>query len=99
MRGRGSLTYALTHFLTHKSSPPKSRHYFIRDQQRPVCARNLRHAPQPAARLGDHSGCALHQRLEDEGGVRITAFLLRAESLLNLSDAFPVALAIFPRIS
>ena len=78
--------------------PAKSCHHFIRDEQRAMAARDVRHLPQPAAGLRNHSGRTLHQRLEDECGVGISASFLRGELLLHFADTFPVAFPIFARV-
>ena len=46
-------------------------------------------AAQPARRLRDHAGRALHQRLEHERRVWISLFLLRGEFLFNLARCIP----------
>ena len=76
----------------------KSRHHFVRNQQRAVAAGDFRGLAQPARRLRNHSRRALHQRFKDKRGVGISLFLLRGEFLFHLADAFPIAFPIFARI-
>ena len=61
-------------------------------------SRNVRDLAQPARGLRNHPRCALHERFKHKTSVRVSAFLLGGKLLLDLADAFPVALAIFPRI-
>ena len=85
------LTFPLSHLPTFNPRPPKTRHHFIRDEQRTVCAGEVGGLAQPVERLRDHSGRALHQWLEDEGSVRFAALLLFRQRLIHFAHAFPIA--------
>src|SRR5260221_10934460 len=76
----------------------QSSHHFICDQQGSVAARDFPNATQPSGWLRNHSRRALNQRLENESRIRIFSFFVRFEFLLELADAFPIALPIFPGI-
>src|SRR5689334_13753898 len=85
--------------VSYRTSSSEACHHLISDEQCAVSARNVRDLPQPTRGLRNHSRCTLDQGFKNKRGIRIPTLLLRAKLLLNLADAFPVALAIFPRIS
>ena len=63
-----------------------------------MIAGDFRDLAQPTSRLRNHSGRALHQRLEDERRVGISFFLLRGKCFLHEADTFPVAFSILARV-
>ena len=63
-----------------------------------MAAGDLCDAFQPAARLRNHSRCALNQGFKDECRIRIPFSFLRREFFLNDINTFPIAFAIFARV-
>ncbi len=76
----------------------KAGHHFIGNQLRAVAADNLGDAAQPACRLGDHAGGALHQGLDDHRGAGISGFFAGGEFFFNERDALVVAFAVIAGI-
>ena len=76
----------------------KAGHHFIRDQQRPMTACDVRGLPQPPAWLRNHSRRALHERFKHKCRVGIALFLLRRKFLFHQPHAFPGTFPVLARI-
>ena len=89
-----------TLLLTGKRSPrpAKARHDFVSNQQRAIALHNLRDVSQVTGRVRNHARRALHQWLNDEGGVGI-ATALTGEGQFHRRHALPLAFDVFPSVA
>ncbi len=72
---------------------PEPGHDFIGDQVKFVFSNQAFQFGKVALRMCDHSGSALNQRLDNEGGIGFAGLLGSIEFLFDFPDAFPFALA------
>ena len=91
MRGKDRMTTGLTRAA-------KPGHHFVGDEKRFVGTGDFADALQPTLGLWDHPCRTLHERFVGESCVVLALLLSFLKCPFHLTDAFPLALAIFSSI-